>query len=316
MVDYAPNLSDGSQADEQTRPRYVGAQIQGGLSLNRTVRVHGSVGQRRLASKRDENTLNKLSAGLDIHFNGAADERALVYRVEAIYDFATQLTKNSYTHFADQTIKAVKIDEPWDFQLMQSLSYSRALSDRNTILWTAGAGFIKTFQGAISGNSQSDEGCLYDFDISHGQGVITQTEPCANVLAFERTYPSYETIESVLGFHPQDDLTFSAWYSTLGIGYRYTRHRLTTSFGYQFEHINRDAFDDRLIDAGKVPIDSNQVASVIFDFQYSAESTLSLTAQYQSHPMLSTLPLLYTGITSERFSQDALLLNLSFRHTF
>ncbi|MCB1755686.1 MAG: hypothetical protein KDJ38_09200 [Gammaproteobacteria bacterium] len=315
-VDYAPNLPDGSLTEAKTRQRYLAYGVHLSTPISRQLQLFGGLANRRMVSKRDDLDLQSWWLGVAWNPDKPLWGHKLQYTASLGRNSSDAFEKNSYTDYAGQLIKQLSITRPQDLQLLQTLSYRISPAKPFALTLFGGLGYIKTSHQGVSGYSRSDEGCNYRFDVANDQGVIQQIDSCGPVLAFEQTYPDYDTIEEVLGFHPNEDLSYRAHHAQLGWLAQWHYGRWQSSLGYAYQFIDRGQLDRRIKRAGGRVVTDNHMLKWNSRYRFRPGLSLLLGIEYQRHQMLGTLPVLYSGVTTEKFVNDLAVFRLGLQFDF
>ncbi len=315
-VDYAPNLEVGSYAKAERQQRYQSFSIDADWKVNPLFRMISRLQKRALTSKRDKFELYAYS--LALHYSLPINSNNKQYSVSlgVAGNTVSELDKNSYSHFEEKLLTSVQIIQPYDIQIQANIAATLKLSP--TVYWSlqTGLGHVVTGHSSIIGIGKSRDGCMYRFETGDGVGSLRQIGPCGDVLQFSQEYPDYEAVKENLGFDPEKDISSQMGYVQMGSSLSKAFGNGRYSVAYYYQQWDRGEFDNRIRQRGGSVVTTNQTFAARLDYRLSTRWGLGFQVEYQQRQLLNQLPVLYTGVTSDRFSDDALLFSLSATYSF
>ncbi len=314
-VGYAPNLEEGEYASEQMRSRYKSALLNLEWRLTDKIKITGQLQQRKLTSKRDEFDLNAYSLGINYRFSGNNANNFYLWSLGVYGNHSSIFDKNSYTRYGESLLTSVQIKNPYDLTFHSNLSTVVELN--STFQWATvtGVGYSVTGHSDISGYGESGSGCQYQFEVGDGNGNLQQIGPCGDVLAFSQEFPNYKAVQNSLGFDPDKDIDSRSVFVLLGGSLQKVYGDVDTSLGYYYQRFNRGKFDDRIENKGNLAIIDNHTLAARMRYHYSEDLNIGAQIEYNRRQLLNQVPLLYTGITSDKFSSDVVFFSLSLSFT-
>ena len=310
-VAYAPNLADGTHAEAKDRPRYLAGGVALDWNLNERVDINVSLLQRKFATLRDRFNIQSYAISLRYLMPGKQADRQLILSIDAAGNQSPGIHKNSFTRYGDHFLRSVEIQQPFDQQIQGGVTAVVDLNPNTAWSVFTGLGYIRTGHSSISGVSESSEGCPYRFTTGGGTGSLEQIGPCGDVLAFNQEFPDYQAVQARLGFDPDKDINHEAVFWRIGGSFQFSKERISGSVGYYYQHFDRGEFDERIRDRKNIAFTHNHTLGARVNYRLKKNLSISAKAEYNRRQFLGHLPILYTGVTSDRFSEDVLYFSLS-----
>lgn len=300
----------------QKQPRYQSGRL--GLSWSPSERLDINIhwATRTIASKRDQYSLDSWQLSLRYALPDTSSAWSFAAGASLGSNRATNLTKTSYTSYDGYLVTRANLNAPSDRQLQANLFATRALkAGMNTVTYL-GVGQAISQNKGFDGVVQDSENCRYDVSQNARTSAVQLIEPCGSVQSYRQEFQSRTAFEQQYNFGTDDDVTGTTRYWQAGAQLSRRKGRHHYGIGYHYQRFFRGAIDARLADRGGEPLYSNQSVSGWWHRRVNARWQLEAGMQYSQRPMLNRLFVLYTGFTSERFSQDAILFSLSLRYRF
>ncbi len=308
-VDHSPNLPDGGLAVPVKRGRFQAHKFGIDWQISDKLALHSGFSRLDFTSLRDQYTLNRIEFITRQRLN-----RRSTIEFGLTTNFARSLTKNSFTTIGDSTVRNLKIDNPRDYTLHSGFVFTIPLSATSALSLHSAAGFLQTTNSGTSG-SISNGNCNYDFDFNNNGGRLTQTEPCGDIVSLTRNYPTDQAIESEYGISPGRDTAYTAKFYRVGVEYSVKKGRWHSSFALYHQQLNRGDLDQRLSSRRLESFRNNQTAIIEATRLTNSHWDFGATLQYQRRQFMGDVPVLYTGMTAQRFKDDVLMFSLKLNYS-
>jgi len=315
-VAYTPNLPDGGFADPVNRARYDSRFLSAHWHSGRRLSIDTTIARRNFTSLRDNFRFN--SFGVDASIRLPAIDRGTVTSLElSIASNRTrQLNKNSYTQIGDTLIKQVTVKSPSDLHWRASLSQNKKLTTHTSYTLFSGVGQTVSQHSGIGGLAIDASGCSYDFQFFTEGGTVDQRDRCGAVRTMKRVYPNESSIEREHSIAPQRDMQNNAWFYRVGGNLTARFRSWQTQLAFYHQRYVRDELDARIRSFGGEIIDRNNVIALQATRFVSSRLSYTAVLEYNQHQFLDDLPVLYTRLTSDRFSDDLVHLTVQFNYAF
>lgn len=315
-VGYSPNLPQGGHADPVEHSRFDENTAKITVHRGQKLSLHATVGQRQFTSLRDNFEFNAIGAGLRYQLH-TGSVGSTFFMLDYDSNRAGQLNKNSYTTLNNQVVKSVAINGPSDSQWNLGFQHLKSIGNNANVSVFGSFGKTDTRHDGLTGLLTRGN-CNYSFDFGVNGGTVNQIDSCGNLSALSRTYPDDATVQQEFGVSPVLDLQNRSMFLRFGASASKSFNRWTLSADYYYQRYFRETLDDRILQAGGNVYDSNHTFTTSAGFQLTRDLSLTAKAEYHQHRYLDLVPVLYTRLTSERFSDDAVFvsLNLNYRFSF
>ncbi len=308
-VDYAPNTSDGGQAQPESRLRYLGQHIGVRLGITPQITVDGGLWKRQVTSLRDSYSLDSFHGAIQYNFNRKIVKTSFALRLGAWRNSADVFDKNSYTRQGEYLFTSASVVNPNDLQTQVNLIGARKFNSEIQGSLFTGVGISTVDFEALSASFRSDEGCNYRFDYRQGSAEINQLGRCGSTTRFRMVLPNQEVIKDELGISPEDELGYTSRYWQLGGSVQWQRAEWQTRLGYLYQKFDRGALDDLIRQRGdQVSTTSHNLQGEV-RFQFSRHLGFFFRSEYMSNRLLDMVPFTYNAYTANKFGKSGLLFN-------
>lgn len=301
-VNYTPNLPSGRFAEPQEKPRFHANKLRISFSPPGANKFYASISQRQLTSLRDAFVVNQVRAGLQRRLPALkSPQYNLAVGVDAMFNYASELYKNSYTDYDDQLITEVRLIEPRDTRLSAQAQLGISLPRKIKVHVDLIGGFSHTSQKSVKGASRLSNQCNYEFNATESGGSVHQLGQCGQVVSFKQTYPNDAALNNRLGFSVAKDVSYRDYFLGTGVSLGWSIGPFLLNTGYQFRQYFRPTIDDRIRAAGGAPVTRSHNAFASTSITLFTHWQVNVNATYQSAAFLDDIPLLYTALTHQRY---------------
>ncbi|MBX2884162.1 MAG: hypothetical protein KTR32_29675 [Granulosicoccus sp.] len=316
QVDHEPHLEGGGFAASKSKPRHRSSRM--GLSWSAGAKFKVSVDwvSRIITSKRDQFELDSYTISFRHELLSVNGPWSFSFGASISSNRASDLTKTSYTNYDGLLVTRVSLNEPYDRQYQANLIARRLTSKGIGTAVYSGLGRVKSDNKGFDGVIQDDEQCRFGFASRDAGSAVQLLEPCGSIQSYRRVYPSSAAFEDQYKINSSADVKSRTVYWQIGAQLSKLVGRHQYGIGYHYQRFFRDAVDQRLEQRGMDPLLDNHSISTWWHYRLNTNWQLETGAEYSRRPMLNRLFLLYTGFTSERFRQDAIVFSATLRYRF
>ena len=317
-VNYSPNLPDGGFAPADRRARFQSAGFVVAHESTQKNSYYLSFKQRQLNSLRDTFTIYEAGVGVSRPIQRLKSNRySLEIGLDAHFNYASEIFKNSYTSYADTLITEVRFKEPQDARLALSLDMAMILTDHLHLQAGLSGGLSRTDVKRVTGSAILENGCGYEFNATSNGGSLQQIGSCGSLVSYEQNYPNNQTLKDRLGFSVTDDLTYRDYFLAPELSLHWQRDAWTLATGYEFRQYFRPSIDHRIRQSGGAPATRNHNAYAQAGVQIFNNWQVAAGVRYQRAAFLDDIPFLYNALTYQRYNGKGVLrYNLSLSRYF
>jgi hypothetical protein len=316
QVDHEPHVSGGGFAPVEKQQRFQSNRLGLRWSPGKRFEFKADLASRTIVSKRDQYQLDSFQFSLRYTLPKSIHPWRFALSASIGTNRTSNLTKTSFTDYDEYLVTRANLNNPNDLQLQSNLFALRPLAyDIDSVAYI-GLGQAITENNGFDGIVQDRDNCQYDFALTNKTSAVTLLEPCGSIKSFKQEFQSLDAFQEKYNFDASADFSGRTRYWQLGgqLSKRYTLG--SYGVGYHYQRFFRGQIDDRLAARGGEPLLENHTLSAWWHHRINVFWQLEAGAQYSLHPMLNRLFVLYTGFTSERFQQDAMVFNLTLRYLF
>ena len=315
-VAYSPNLPDGGFSDPVSKPRYESHSVSAHWQVNSKLSVGGLLAQRNFTSLRDDFKFNSYRVDVSYRLPAIAVDTITSLDFSIGSNRASRLDKNSYTQIGENLLRQVSVNSPSDLHWRASLSQNHKLTKNTRYTFFSGVGQTLSRHDGIEGSGVDSTGCVYDFQFFSEGGTVDQRDACGAIQSMNRVYPDELSIERDLSVAPQRDMENNAWFYRVGGNLTSSYNSWQTSLGFYHQRYVRDLLDQRIRNFGGEVLNANNVVTLQATRFMSGNLSYTATLEYNQHQFLDELPVLYTRLTSDRFSNDVVHMTVSVNYLF
>jgi len=307
-VRYTPNTTNGQFATPDTRPRFESQRLTFSYGTDHRTKFFLSVKQRQMNSLRDSYDINELSFAYKRRISGNRQSPySLDFDISAIINQSSEIYKNSYTHYGDQLITGIRLQDPRDVRLSVGADLGVSMSDRMRLRVAIKSGFTKTSHDGIAGTTRQNDNCKFAFNASSNDGSINLLERCGSLISYNRHYPNEEALDNRLGFSVTKDLSYIDVFIGSLVSISWQHQVWTAATGFDFHQYYRPTIDHRIRQNGDSPVTRTQSVFVQVSRGMWKHWRAGFQAKYQRAAFLHDVPFLYTALTHQRYQGKSAL---------